>query len=93
VARAVDVSVVTFFRFVFNVRDGDRNGFGSVADGTALRDIGVGFDLSEAFRRLNSQNGARQRGFTMVNVTDRADVNVRLSSLESFLRHANSPYN
>jgi hypothetical protein len=29
----------------------------------------------------------------MVNVTDRADVNVRLSSLESFLRHANSPYN
>ncbi len=84
---AVDVRVVPLLGLVLNVRDRDRD-----AALTLLRSL---VDLVERrglveVRVLVVQNlgdGRRQRGLAVVDVTDRADVDVRLGPLELRLRH------
>ena len=80
VARAVDVGVVTGRRLILDVgsRDGD-------AAGLFFRrcvDLVVGLEFTE---KLGDRS--RQRGLAVVNVTNRADVNVRLIALELTLCH------
>jgi hypothetical protein len=43
------------------------------------------------FWRARGDRG-RERGFAVVNVTDRADVHVRLVAFKCFLSHFDSPF-
>src|SRR6185312_5702997 len=87
VTGGVYVCVVALLGLVLNVRDVDRD--------TALLLLGSRVDSSEVtcFVEIGVLvvqylgNGSRQRGLTMVNVTNGTDVNVRLSPLELCLRH------
>ena len=84
-ARAVDVGVVTVLRLVLHVRSGDRD-----AALLLLRSV---VDLLEARRLpadlLGQDLGDRRgkRRLPVVDVTDGADVDVRLVALELLLRH------
>ena len=85
VTRTVDVGVVTVLRLVLHVRggDGDTAGllFRSVVDlleGPRLSAVLLGKDLGD---------GRGQRRLAMVDVTDGADVDVRLVPCELLLRH------
>ncbi|CFE37886.1 Uncharacterised protein [Salmonella enterica subsp. enterica serovar Typhimurium str. DT104] len=90
VPRAVYVCVVAGRGIVFNVRsvDGDTTRFFfrrvidlvECASGTA-----VGFSQY-------GSNGSGQRCFTMVNVADSTDVNVRFCTFKFFFRHGYIPY-
>jgi hypothetical protein len=91
VTGAVDVGVVTRLRLVLDVRDGDRDAalllFGRLVD-IVEREHGV------QVRVLVVQNlGYRscQRRLTVVDVTDGADVDVRLGPLELRLAHYGPP--
>ena len=87
VTRAVDVSVVTLLRLVLDVRDGDRD--------AALLLLGRLVDVLERELRVQVRvlvvqdlgDRCRQRRLAVVDVTDGADVDVRLSPLELCLRH------
>jgi len=87
VTGAVDMSVVTIFGLIFNVSDGDRNGLGSVANGTALSDFRVGLNLGESLRGLYGEDRGGQSRLAMVDVSNSTNVNVRLGTLKSFLCH------
>ena len=87
VARAVDVGVVPLLALVLDVRDGDRHRLGRVADGAALGDVVVRLGLGLAVLGQDRQDRGRQGGLAVVDVTDGADVDVRLGSGESFLGH------
>ena len=85
VAGAVDVRVVARFGFVFDVRGRNRDAalalFGSLVDVCEIDSraaVGVSHHLGDR---------CGQRGLTVVDVTDGADVAVRLVPLELFLRH------
>ena len=82
VARAVDVGVVPLGGLVLDVRDGDRHRLGRVADRAALGDVGVRLELGQALGGLHGQNGAGHGRLAVVDVADRADVDVRLGPLE-----------
>ena len=84
----VDVGVVPLVGFVLDVADGDGHGLGFVADGAALGDIGIGLELRQALGGLHRQDGAGQRGLAVVNVTDRAHVDVRLRPFEYVFGHS-----
>ena len=90
VARAVDVGVVTLGGFVLDVRHGDRHGLRCVADRTALGDVGIRLELGQALGGLNGQNGAGGGRLAVIDVTDRADVHVRLCTLKCVLCHCYS---
>src|SRR6185312_12295778 len=85
VARAVDVGVVPVLRLVLDVRGGDGD--------PALLLLGRVVDLLEApglaahLLRQHGRDGSSQRRLAMVDVTDGADVDVRLVALELLLRH------
>ena len=85
VTRAVDVGVVAVLRLVLDVRGGDRD--------PALLLLRSVVDLVEApglaaeLLRQHLRDGGRQRRLAMVDVTDGADVDVRLVALELLLRH------
>jgi hypothetical protein len=81
------VGIVTLVGFILNVRHGDRDGLRFVTHRTALGDFGIRLGNGHAFCTLNSQNGARGGGFAVIDMTDRADVNVRLFADEVFLSH------
>ncbi len=85
VAGAVNVSVVTVLSFILNVSSVDRDTalffFRSGVDGV------IRLHLATSCLSKYSGDSSRQRGLTVVNVTDGTDVNVRLSSLECFLSH------
>ncbi len=83
----VDVGVVPLVGLVLDVADGDRHGLGRVADGAALGDVGVRLELGQALGGLHRQDGAGQRRLAVVDVADRADVDVRLRPFEYFLGH------
>ena len=86
VARAVDVRVVARVGLVLDVGDGDGDAplalLGSVVD----RVEGAVFGL--ALQRQVLGDGRGQRCLAVVDVTDRADIDVRLVALELLLGHA-----
>ena len=89
VTGTVDVGVVTVLRLVLHVRGGDRD--------PALLLLRSVVDLLEALRLsadllgkdLRDRRG--QRRLAVVDVTDGADVDVRLVALELLLRHSELP--
>ena len=87
VSRAVDVRIVALVALVFHVGHGDRHDLGRVAEGTALSDISVGLEFSQALISLNLQNGGGQGRFTVVNVADGANVYVRFLAFECAFSH------
>ncbi len=90
VARAVNVRVVASRGVIFNVRgvDGDTTSFFfrrvidliECTSGTT-----VGFSQ-------NGSDGSSQGSFTMVNVADSTDVDVRFCTFKFFFRHGYIPY-
>src|SRR5580692_1014626 len=84
-AGTVHVRVVALGRFVFLMRDGNRNPtlflFGSVVD---LVDADF---LREPLCRKAMHDRSRQRRLSMIDVTRRADVYVRLIPLELLFSH------
>ncbi len=82
VPRAVDVCVVTRFGLVLNVRGRDRDAtlalLGRLVD---VREIDL---VAQTFRR-DLRDRSRQRRLAVVNVTNRANVDVRLGPLELLL--------
>ena len=85
VPGAVDVRVVAVLGLVLDVRGGDRD--------PAFLLLGSVVDLLEAagfaapLLRQHGRDGSGQRRLAMVDVTDGADVDVRLVALELLLRH------
>ena len=86
-ARAVDVGVVAFVGLILDVGHGDRDRLRGVAHRPALGDVGIGLNLRHALGILDRQDGASQRGFAVINVADRADIDVRFGPSEYFLSH------
>ncbi len=88
VPGAVDVSVVTLLRLVLDMRNGDRDAalllFRGLVD--LIECLGVRV-LSRILVVQNLRDRSGQRRLTVVNVTDGADVDVRLGPLELSLRH------
>ncbi len=84
VAGAVDVCVVACFGLILNVggRDGDAAGF---FFGCAV-DLVVGFEVTKVF---GDRGG--QCGFTVVNVTDGANVNVGFCPFKLLFCHSINP--
>ncbi len=85
VARAVNVRVVTRFRFVLDVRG---------VDGDAARlffrsrvDLVVALGFAAELGRQNGRDGRRQGGLAVVNVADGADVHVRLGTFKLAFCH------
>ncbi len=94
VARAVDVRVVALLGLVLDVREGDRQDLGRVAAErlrVGLGDVVVRLGDGEALRRQDLRQRRRQRRLAVVDVTDRADVDVGLLALEFFLGHRVPP--
>ena len=95
VARAVDVGVVPLLGLVLDVREGDRQDLGRVAAErlrVGLGDVVVGLRDGEALRREDLRHRGRQRRLAVVDVTDRADVDVGLLALEFLLGHRPPPF-
>ena len=90
VARAVDVRVVTVLRLVLDVRRVDRDAarllFRRVVDRLEAADSRVA-----ALLREDRCDRRRQRRLAMVDVTDGADVQMRLCALELLLAHVPPP--
>ncbi len=87
VTWAVNVCVVTLVGLVLNVSNRDRYNLSLVTNRTTLCDVGVALDFSKALAGLNCQDGSGQRSFAVVNVTDRADINVWFRSFEGSFSH------
>src|SRR6476619_204432 len=89
VARTVDVGIVAVLGLVLDVRGRDRDPalllLGSIVD--LLEALGLG----TAHRRERFRDRSRQRRLAVIDVTDRADVDVRLIALELLLGHR-SPF-
>ena len=88
VTRAVHVRVVTVLRLILNVRrrDGDppRPLFRRLVNLIERRELGP------AGLRQNLRDRRRQRRLAMVNMTNRANIAVRLIPLKLRLRHLSS---
>ena len=85
VARAVNVSIVTVFRFVLNVRRVDRDA--ASAFFRRRVDLVVGLGFAAVLLGENRRDSSRERRLAVVDVTNRADVDVRLLALKMFLCH------
>ena len=88
VAGSVNVCVVTLFGLVLDVGDVDRNaallflrGVVDLIEVALLIEVGV-------LIVQNLRDSSGQRGLAVVNVTDGADVDVRLRTLELGLSHS-----
>src|SRR5262249_37642169 len=102
VAGAVDVGVVPVGRLVLDVGHGDGHGLEVVALGPTLGDflvdlgrrVGDGLALEGAgalvLDRRAQHEGCGQGGLAVVDVADRANVDVRLGSRENVLSHRSS---
>src|SRR5258708_39237335 len=73
--------------FVFDVGNGDGHRLGVVTHRAALGDVRVRDRLGQTFFALGMHNRGGQSGFAMVNVTNRADVDVRFRSLKLLFSH------
>ena len=89
VTRAVNVGVVAGFRFVFDVRGRNRDATGLFFRSLVDRVIGVEF----AAEALGADLGQRssQGGLAVIDVTDGADVHVRLGAFKLALGHVCIP--
>ena len=87
VTGAVDVSIVTFFGLVLNVRSVDCNA--AFAFFRSLVDVFIGFIFCETLFRKNLGDSGSQRGFAVVDVTDCADVYVGFTAVKFLLCHLN----
>ena len=85
VPRAVDVRVMTVFGFVFNVSRVDGDAAGLFFRSRVDLIIGLGFAAELAGE--HGADGSREGGLAVVNVTDGADVHVRLGTFKFFLGH------
>src|SRR5262245_58700668 len=85
VTGAIDVGVVAFVALVFDVCGRDRNAalffFGSGVDRI------IGTRLGHALLREHAGDRRGERGLAVVDVTDSADVHVRLVAFELVLSH------
>ena len=79
-ARAVNVRIVAICRFVFDVSGVDRDAASLFFRGRVDLIVSLGF-TAEVLRERRA-DGCRQRGLAMVNVTNRANVHVRLRTLK-----------
>ena len=87
VSRAIDVRVVPLAALILHVRHRDRHRLGVIAYRPALGDVLVADDLRQPLFRLHLDDRRRQRRLAVVDVTDRANVHVRLGALEFLFRH------
>src|SRR5450756_1847268 len=90
VARAVDVRIVPLGGLVLHVRESDRQDLGGVTAkrfGISLGHVVIRLRHGEALRGQNLRQGGRKRRLAVVDVTDRANVDVGLLALELFLGH------
>ena len=85
VARAIDVRVVTVRRLILHVRGVDRDPARLLFRRRV--DVGIAHRLAAAGLRQNHRDRRRQRRLAVVNVTDRADVQVRLVAVEFLFGH------
>jgi hypothetical protein len=87
VPRAIDVRVVAVLGLVLDVRGVDRDAalplLGRVVDRVEVAHRGVRALLGE---HLRDRSG--QRRLAVVDVTDRADIEMRLAALELLLGHS-----
>jgi hypothetical protein len=87
-ARALDVRVMALCRLIFDVRHSDRN--------TAFALFGRVINAVEGSHRgkpllpEHHRNGGGKRRLPVIDVTDRADVDVRFRSVEFFLCHVST---
>ena len=88
VAGAIDVRVMALVALVLDVSDRDRDRLGFIAHSATLGDIGVGFQARQTLGALHRQNRGRERSFSVINVADGADVDVRFCALKSVLSHS-----
>jgi hypothetical protein len=85
VARAIDVCIVAVRGLIFDVRR--RNGDAALTLFRRLVDVREVDGLTAAVLRQHLGDRSRKRRLAMVDVTDGADVAVRLVPLEFSLRH------
>ena len=85
VAGAVDVGVVAVVGLVLDVGDGDGDAALALLGGVVDRVEGAVLRLALEGEVLGDRRG--QRRLAVVDVADRADVDVRLGPLELLLRH------
>ncbi len=85
VARAVDVCVVTVLGLILNVRGRDRDTTSFLF--RCFVDVAVVLERTTTGFCQNFGDCCGQRGFTVVNVADGANVNVRFCTLKLFLGH------
>ena len=85
VAGAVDVRVVALVGLVFDVRGRDRDAARLLF--RRLVDLVIGRERRTARLRQNLGDRRRQRRLAMVDVTDRADIAVRLVAVEFLFGH------
>ncbi len=89
VPRAVDVSVVALGGFVFNVSGVDRDAAGLFFRSRVDLIVGLGF--AAELLGQNRADSSGERRLTVVNVTDGADVDVRLGALKLLFCHGLTP--
>src|SRR5690242_6059326 len=85
VARAIDVCIVALVSLILDVRGRNRDAALALFGG--LVDVRIVNELGAALRREDLRDCRRQRRLAMVDVTDGADVHMRLVALEFSLRH------
>jgi hypothetical protein len=78
VTGAIDVGVVPGLRLVLDVAGDDRDRLGGVTLLAALGDVPVALDRGQALGGLHRKDGGGQCGFAVIDVSDRADVDVNL---------------
>ena len=95
-AGAVNVSVVASIRLILDVSDGDRDAalalLGSLVDVLEGREVSGRGAVRTVVLGENLGDCRSQRGLAMVDVTDGADVYMRLRAIELFLGHGKSPF-
>ena len=96
VTGAVDVSVVTGIGLVLDVSDGDRDTalalLGGLVDHVEGSEVSVRRAVGAVVLGQSLGDGGRQRRLTVVDVTDRSDVDVRLGPIELLLNHVSSSF-
>ena len=89
VARAVHVGIVTLFSLIFHM--GGSNGDAALFFFRCVVDLIVGNEFAAFLQAGNLGNGRGQCGFTMVDVTNGTNVDMRLCAFIFCFAHRTSP--